>query len=92
MIEAQCVFSDNEQKLDELSRKLGVQEDELRRAAERAELAESRVKDIEHELETGEIQLNLVPSGKIRMLYSIALQIVPVVQICLFTGWGKVLA
>merc|ERR1712117_871590 len=33
--------SDNEQKLDELSRKLGVQEEELKRAIERAELAES---------------------------------------------------
>ena len=32
--------SDNEQKLDELTRKLGVQEDELKRAIERAELAE----------------------------------------------------
>merc|ERR1711964_9344 len=31
--------SDNEQKLDELTRKLGVQEDELKRANERAELA-----------------------------------------------------
>merc|ERR1711902_41488 len=30
--------SDNEQKLDELSRKLGVQEEELKRAVERAEL------------------------------------------------------
>merc|ERR1712226_812502 len=30
--------SDNEQKLDELSRKLGVQEEELKRAIERAEL------------------------------------------------------
>merc|ERR1711997_1090237 len=29
--------SDNEQKLDELTRKLGVQEDELKRANERAE-------------------------------------------------------
>merc|ERR1739848_445711 len=34
--------SDNEQKLDELSRKLGVQEDELKRAIERAEMAESK--------------------------------------------------
>ena len=34
--------SDNEQKLDELTRKLGVQEDELKRANERAELAESK--------------------------------------------------
>merc|ERR1712077_158807 len=30
--------SDNEQKLDELTRKLGVQEDECKRATERAEL------------------------------------------------------
>merc|ERR1712152_49298 len=36
--------SDNEQKLDELTRKLGVQEDELRRALERAELAENKLK------------------------------------------------
>merc|ERR1711922_69092 len=32
--------SDNEQKLDELSRKLGVQEDELKRSLERADMAE----------------------------------------------------
>merc|ERR1711937_233420 len=38
--------SDNEQKLDELTRKLGVQEDELKRANERAELAEGKLKDI----------------------------------------------
>merc|ERR1711964_622758 len=44
--------SDNEQKLDELTRKLGVQEDECKRATERAELAESKLKDVEHELET----------------------------------------
>merc|ERR1711915_288986 len=37
--------SDNEQKLDELSRKLGVQEEELKRAVERAELAENKLKD-----------------------------------------------
>ena len=48
--------SDNEQKLDELSRKLGVQEDELKRAIERAELAENKLKSIEDELQTvGEI-------------------------------------
>merc|ERR1712213_218011 len=41
--------SDNEQKLDELTRKLGVQEDELRRALERAELAENKLKSIEEE-------------------------------------------
>jgi chromosome segregation ATPase len=44
--------SDNEQKLDELTRKLGVQEDECRRALERAELAEGKLKDLENELET----------------------------------------
>merc|ERR1711971_1179412 len=43
---------DNEQKLDELSRKLGVQESELKRGLERAELAEKNLKDIENELET----------------------------------------
>merc|ERR1711908_142340 len=36
--------SDNEQKLDELTRKLGVQEEELKRAIERAELAEEKLK------------------------------------------------
>merc|ERR1719319_1489407 len=44
--------SDNEQKLDELSRKLGVQEDELKRAIDRAELAENKLKGIEEELQT----------------------------------------
>merc|ERR1711962_1790273 len=44
--------SDNEQKLDELSRKLGVQEAELKRAVERAELAEKNLKGIEDELKT----------------------------------------
>merc|ERR1719425_103325 len=43
--------SDNEQKLDELSRKLGVQEEELKRAIERAELDESKLKGIEEELQ-----------------------------------------
>jgi len=43
--------SDNEQKLDELSRKLGVQEDELKRAVERAEIAEAKLKGIEEELQ-----------------------------------------
>jgi len=44
--------SDNEQKLDELSRKLGVQEAELKRGLERAELAEKNLKDVEKELES----------------------------------------
>merc|ERR1712135_13105 len=43
---------DNEQKLDELSRKLGVQESELKRGLERAELAEKNLKGIEDELQT----------------------------------------
>merc|ERR1712133_347928 len=43
---------DNEQKLDELSRKLGVQEAELKRAVDRAELAEKNLKGIEEEPET----------------------------------------
>merc|ERR1719481_1418372 len=43
--------SDNEQKLDELSRKLGVQEEELKRAIERAEMAENKLKGIEEELQ-----------------------------------------
>ena len=42
--------ADNEQRLDELSRKLGVQEEELKRAVERAELAENKLKGIEEEL------------------------------------------
>merc|ERR1712045_589049 len=39
--------ADNEQKLDEITRKLGVQEDESKRALERAELAEGKLKDVE---------------------------------------------
>merc|ERR1712003_307087 len=42
--------SDNEQKLDELNRKLGVHEEELKRAIDRAELAEKKLKEIEEEL------------------------------------------
>merc|ERR1711997_213765 len=44
--------SDNEQKLDELTRKLGVQEEECKRSTERAELAEGKLKDVELELES----------------------------------------
>merc|ERR1712212_252495 len=50
VVENVCL--DNEEKLDELSRKLGVQEAELKRAVERAELAEKNLKGIEEELET----------------------------------------
>jgi chromosome segregation ATPase len=52
--------SDNEQKLDEMQRKLGVQEQELPRTTERAELAEGKLQDVEHELESvGEKQLEI---------------------------------
>merc|ERR1712203_1064843 len=43
---------DNEQKLDEMSGKLGVQEAELKRGLERAEIAEKKLKEIEEELES----------------------------------------
>merc|ERR1711925_8339 len=43
---------DNETRLDELQRKLGVQEAELKRGIERAELAEKNLKGVEDELET----------------------------------------
>merc|ERR1712002_1182745 len=44
--------SDNEQKLDEISRKLGVQGAELKRGVERAELAEKNLKGVEDELDS----------------------------------------
>ena len=57
--------SDNEQKLDELSRKLGVQEDELKRAVERAEIAEAKLKGIEEELQlVGENMKSLETSAE----------------------------
>ena len=43
--------SDNEQKLDELSKKLGVQEDELKWAIDGAECAENKLKGIEEDLQ-----------------------------------------
>ena len=43
---------DNENKLDELTRKLGVQEDELLLATDRAELADKNLSTIEEELQT----------------------------------------
>merc|ERR1712082_94616 len=56
---------DNEQKLDELSRKLGVQEAELKRGLERAELAEKNLKSVEEELETvGENKKQLEKSAE----------------------------
>merc|ERR1719154_282926 len=57
--------SDNEQKLDEMCRKLGVQEDELKRAIERAELSETKLKKIEDELQlVGENMKNLELSAE----------------------------
>merc|ERR1712108_93467 len=57
--------SDNEQKLDELARKLGVQEEELKRANERADLAETKLKGIEEELEAvGENMKSLEKSSE----------------------------
>jgi len=56
---------DNEQKLDELSRKLGVQEAELKRGIDRAELAEKNLKGIEDELElVGENMKSLEKSAE----------------------------
>merc|ERR1712152_42139 len=52
---------DNEQELDELSRKLGVQESELKRGLERAELAEknlqNKFKVTEARFEYGEMNI-----------------------------------
>merc|ERR1711923_265638 len=56
--------SDNEQKLDELTRKLGVQEDELKRANERAELAENKLRDVEQELEAVGENMKKLEIGK----------------------------
>merc|ERR1719464_918631 len=57
--------SDNEQKLDELSRKFGVQEDELERATARAELAENNLKGVEEELQNvGENMKSLEKSAE----------------------------
>merc|ERR1711963_950511 len=50
--ETQKMASDNEQKLDELSRKLGVQEEECKRSSERAGVAEDKLKVVEQELES----------------------------------------
>merc|ERR1740124_783890 len=50
--ETSKMASDNEQKLDENTRKLGVQEAECKRSIERAELAEGNLKGVMTELET----------------------------------------
>merc|ERR1711942_407070 len=56
---------DNENKLDELTRKLGVQEEELKGAIERDELAENKLKGIGEELQTvGENMKSLEKSAE----------------------------
>ncbi len=50
--EASNIVSYGEKKLDEITRKMGVMEDELKRALERAEIAESNLAHIEDELKT----------------------------------------
>ena len=54
--------ADNEQKLDELSNKIDVKKDELKRAIERAELAQNMLKSME------EITPNLIVFIKRRVL------------------------
>merc|ERR1712158_75339 len=65
-VESTCM--NNEVTLEELdknSRKLGVQEDELKRAIERAELAENKLKSIEEELQlVGENMKSLETSAE----------------------------
>lgn len=48
--EANTIVSDSEMKLDEITRRAGVMEDELKRSLERAELAESKLVNVENEL------------------------------------------
>ena len=48
--EANIIVADSEKKLDEISRKLGVMEDELKRSLDRAEIAENKLIQIESEL------------------------------------------
>merc|ERR1712203_1003698 len=52
VVESKCMNNEvTIEELDELTRKLGVQEEELKRAIERAELAESKLKNIEEDLQ-----------------------------------------
>ena len=48
--EANSIVADSEKKLDEITRRSGVMEDELKRALDRAELAESKLVNVENEL------------------------------------------
>merc|ERR1712142_117681 len=59
---------DDEQKLDEISRKLGVQEVELKRGIERAELAEKNLKDVEDELDNVGENMKLLENSAVKVL------------------------
>merc|ERR1712180_282700 len=59
---------DNEQKLDEISRKLGVQEVELKRGIERAELAEKNLKGVEDELDSVGENMKLLENSAVKVL------------------------
>ena len=48
--ETKKMADDSEQKLDEMSRRLGVQEEECRRSKERASIAETKILELEDEL------------------------------------------
>ena len=48
--ETKKMASDSEQKLDEMTRRLGVQEEECKRSLERAEASESKIVQLEEEL------------------------------------------
>merc|ERR1712223_121803 len=48
--ETKKMANDSEQKLDEMTRRLGVQEEECRRSNERASTAESKILELEEEL------------------------------------------
>ena len=48
--EANTIVADSEKKLDEITRRMGVMEDELKRSLERAEIAENKLIKIEDEL------------------------------------------
>lgn len=48
--DANTIVSDSEKKLDEITRRFGVMEDELKRALERADVADSRLAKVEEEL------------------------------------------
>ena len=50
--ETKKMADDSEQKLDEMTRRLGVQEDECRRSKERVCIAETKILELEEELAT----------------------------------------